>query len=220
MDEFHVDPDDTARVRDALTRFADEQLRDGDLVIILKPLDPLTSIRPTADRAALRAAIAAFEGRRGQFEPRSPIEEETLGRAPALVEAGRAQVVLSALRALAAQLGSSPGRSAILFVSEGFTPAPATPDAPRPARSRRRRTVRQSLRRADLRLRSAAEPSGPTPGGVVLSRLVSETGGTLSRGADLSANLAKAALEIDSGYTLTYQPLARTTGAIIRSRCR
>ena len=212
MDEFHVDPADTVRVRDALMRFASEQLRDGDVAVILKPLDPLTTIRPTADRAALQASIAAFEGRKGLFEPRSPIEEETLGRAAALVEAGRAQVVLSALRALAAQLGSSPGRSAILLVSEGFTPHPRrlTPRGlPDPG------VVERFANRYDVPIYAfdpRSDPSGPTPGGVVLGRLVSETGGTLSRGADLSANLARAALEIDSGYTLTYQPARADDG--------
>jgi hypothetical protein len=35
--------------------------------------------------------------------------------------------------------------------------------------------------------------------------MVSETGGMLQRGQDLSVNLVRAASEIDSGYTLTYQ---------------
>jgi VWFA-related protein len=125
LDEFHVDASDSARVREAVTRFVNEQMRADDTAVILKPLDPLTTIRLSADRNALLGAIEAFEGRKGNFEPRSPLEEETMGRAPALVEAGRAQVVLSGLRALATQLGSSAGRSAILLVSEGFTRQPS-----------------------------------------------------------------------------------------------
>src|SRR5205823_6608496 len=121
LDEFHVDPADSARIRDALTVFIGDRLRAGDVAVVLKPLDPLGSIRLTADRDALRRAIATFEGRKGLYEPRTPFEEETLGRAPALVDAGRAQVVLSGLRALVSQLGSQPGRSAVLLVTEGFT---------------------------------------------------------------------------------------------------
>ena len=113
LDEFHVDDADSTRVRDAITRFVADQMRPGDTAVVLKPLDPLTSIRLTDDRDALRAAIATFEGRKGNYEPRSALEEETMGRAPALVDAGRAQVVLSGLRALATQLGASSGRSAI-----------------------------------------------------------------------------------------------------------
>ena len=124
LDEFHVDPADAGRVRDAVTRFVTAQMRPDDVAVVLKPLDPLTTIRLTGHREALLASIAAFEGRKGNFEPRSSLEEETMGRAPALVQAGRAQVVLSGLRALATQLGSSPGRSAILLVSEGFARQP------------------------------------------------------------------------------------------------
>ena len=124
LDEFHIQPADSARVREAVTRFVDERMRADDTAVVLKPLDSLPAIRLTADRARLRDAIAQFEGRKGNFEPRNTLEEETLGRAPALVAAGRAQVVLSALRALAGQLGSAPGRSAILLVSEGFAQPP------------------------------------------------------------------------------------------------
>ena len=206
LDEFHVDGADSERVRTALTDFVVKQLRHDDVAIVLKPLDPLTAIRPTADRDTLRAAIATFEGRKGNFEPRHLLEQETLGRAPALVEAGRAQVVLSALRALAAQLGSSPGRSAILLVSEGFTPQPrrltprGLPDAG---------IVERFANRYDVPIyafdpRVAADDADQR--NQILRRLVSETGGTLARGSDLATQLAKAALEIDSGYTLTYQP--------------
>jgi len=109
LDEFHVDAADAAAVRQALTRFVDDRLREGDMAVVLKPLDSLPSIRLTNDRDELRRAIAAFEGRKGNYEPRTPLEAETLGGAPSLVEAGRAQVVLSALRALTAKLGSAPG---------------------------------------------------------------------------------------------------------------
>ena len=109
LDEFHVDAADTARVRDAVTRFVDERLRPDDAAVVLKPLDPLTTIRLSTERDPLRRAIAGFEGRKDNLEPRNKLEEETLGRSPALVEAGRTQVVLSALRALVGQLGSAPG---------------------------------------------------------------------------------------------------------------
>ena len=43
-------------------------------------------------------------------------------------------------------------------------------------------------------------------GAVMLGRLVSETGGTLSRGGDLADHLVRAGTEIDGGYTLSYVP--------------
>ena len=206
LDEFHVAAADTMRVRDAVARFAAEQLRPGDVAVVLKPLDPLTGVRLTDDRAALRAAIESFEGRKGNYEPRSALEEETMGRAPALVDAGRAQVVLSGLRALATQLGSSSGRSAILLVSEGFARAPrrltvrGLPDAA---------IVERFANRYDVPIYAfdPRTPDGEADSGVAtLGRFVSETGGTLARGGDLAENLARAGKEIDSGYTLTYQP--------------
>src|SRR5687767_14928926 len=207
LDEFHIEPSDSARVRDAVTRFLDERMRSDDTAVVLKPLDSLPAIRLTADRARLRDAIAQFEGRKGNFEPRTKLEEETLGRAPALVSAGRAQVVLSALRALAGQLGSAPGRSAILLVSEGFAQparrlsARGLPDAGLVERLANRYDV--PVYAFDPRASAGPEPDG---GAVLLGKLVSETGGTLSRGEDLAGNLARAGTEIDGGYTLTYLP--------------
>jgi len=204
LDEFHVDPADTERVRQALTAFVDTRLRPGDTALVLKPMDPLTAIHLTADRDALRRAIAAFEGRKGLYEPRTPLEAETLGSVPALVDAGRAQVVLSALRALTGQLGAEPGRSAILLVTEGFAQQPrratshGLPDAG---------IVERFANRYDVAI-YAVDPRPAAgdvdPGAVLLSRLVSETGGTLARGTDLAGNVARAADELDAGYTVVY----------------
>jgi len=207
LDEFHVDAADSARVRDAVTRFVDEGLRADDAVVVLRPLDSLTSIRLTGDRGAIRAAVGRFEGRKGNLEPRSRLEEDTLGRAPALVEAGRVQVVLSALRALTSHLGSAPGRSAILLVTEGFAQpshrlgiARGLPDLG---------IVERFANRFDVPVYAFDPRSAlvePDAAAVILARLVSETGGTLARGEDLAGNLARAGTEIDTGYTLTFVP--------------
>jgi VWFA-related protein len=206
LDEFHIQASDTARVREAVAAFVADRLRADDAVIVLKPLDSLTTIRLTTDRGPVREAIAAFEGRQDNLEPRSKLEEETLGRSPALVEAGRTQVVLSALRALAGRLGSAPGRSAILLVSEGFSQEPrrlsarGLPDVG---------IVERYANRYDVPV-YAFDPrpadAEPDAAAVMLGRLVSETGGTLAHGEDLAGGLARAGTEIDSGYSITYQP--------------
>jgi VWFA-related protein len=208
LDEFHVEADDSVRVREAVARFVDEHVRPDDTLVVVKPLDPLTRIDLAPDRSRARDAIAAFEGRKGNYAPRNALEQQTMGTAPALVEAGRAQVVLSALRALATQLGATPGRSAIFLVSEGFTQRPrrgpmrGLPDAA---------VVERFANRYDVPI-YAFDPSVALPDSdgdvpaVILGRLVSETGGTLSRGEDLAGSLARASREIDSGYTLTYEP--------------
>ena len=205
LDEFHIDPADTARVRDALARFIDSSLRDGDTAVVLKPLDPITSIRLTSDRDALRNAIATFDGRKGVLTPRTLLEEETLGRSPALIEAGRSQVVLSALRALAGHLGAQPGRAAILLVTEGFalperrSTLRGLPDA---------RIVERSANRSDVPIYAFDPRDGATgdadTGSVMLAKLVSDTGGSLSRGPDLTGGIARMSGELDAGYTLVY----------------
>lgn len=213
LDEFHIAPEASERVRDALLKFAAEQLRAGDTTAVLKPLDSLTRIQFTEDREALRAAISAFEGRKDRLEPRNALEEETIGRAPELVRTGRAQVVLSALRALATQLGSAPGRSAILLVSEGFIP-------PQPRRMNVRGLpdvgiVERFANRYDVPI-YAFDPRPATgeadPASNVLTRLVTETGGTFARADNIADSLARASIEIDSGYTLTYEPSRNDDG--------
>ena len=203
LDEFHVDAADSARVRDAATSFVSMRLRAGDVLVVLKPLDPLMAIHLTEDRDTSQRAIASFEGRNGVYEPRSALEEETMGRAPALVEASRDQVVLSALRALTAQLGTGQGHSAILLVSNGFTPAHRNarglPDAGVVERFANRYDV--PIYSFDPRERAPDQTASP-----ITDTLVMETGGRVFRGGDLSGNLSRAAAELDSGYTLTYTP--------------
>lgn len=206
LDEFHVDAAHTADVRSAVGRFVATVLRPDDTLVVLKPLDPLTRIALSADRGAAQRAIATFEGRQGNYEPRSTLEAETMGRAPALVEAGRSQVVLSALRALALQLGSEPGRSAILLVSEGFLPTrpPATRGLPDVS------IVERFANRYDVPV-FAIDPASAAPDqtsearpSLLLDRLARATGGTVADGNDMLDELTRAAANIDGGYTVSF----------------
>jgi VWFA-related protein len=122
LDEYHVSPGPaSARVREALARFIDTQLRSTDRVAVIKPLQPMSAIRFTTDREALKSAVASFEGRKGDLAPRSAFEEQFIGHAPAAVAAARAQIVTLALTELAVQLGElRADRAALVLVSEGF----------------------------------------------------------------------------------------------------
>lgn len=207
LDEFHVDAAASSRVRDAVNRFVNERLRADDAIMVWRPLDPLTAIRLDTGRGRAREAIDRFEGRRGNLAPRTRLEEDTLGRAPALIEASRAQVVLSALRALTTQLGAAPGRSAILLVTQGFAAAPRRLSTARGLPDFG--IVERFANRYDVPVYAFDPRSGlvePDAASVMLGRLVSETGGTLSRGDDLAGNLARAGIDLDGGYTLTYVP--------------
>lgn len=204
LDEFHVGSAQTAAVREAAHRFIEQQVRDGDRVVVLKPLDSLPAIHLTADRDRMHDAINAFEGRKGNYEPRSPLEEQTIGRSPALAEASRAQVVLSGLRALASRLGTQPGRAGIILISEGFTRdarlanARALPSAS---------TVERFANRFDVPVFAIDPVTGPSddPGEMTLAQLAAQTGGFYQSGGDIAAGLRRANAELDGGYLLEFR---------------
>jgi VWFA-related protein len=207
LDEFHVSDADTVRVREAVARFVDDRLRPDDLVVVLKPLDSLPAIRLTSDREAILQAIRSFEGRAGNYEPRTPLEEQTVGRSPALAEKARAQIVLSAMRALASRVGGLAGRPAIVLVSEGFDVDPraiavrALPDLG---------VVQRFANRYDVPF-YAIDPRAEDPEPVrddadaVLRHIAAQTGGVFASG-DVGAALAQVARDLDGGYTITYRP--------------
>src|SRR5262249_19604274 len=51
LDEYHVDASATSRVREAVARFVDQELAPTDLLVVMKPLDSILTIRLTTDRA-------------------------------------------------------------------------------------------------------------------------------------------------------------------------
>jgi VWFA-related protein len=123
LDEYHVSAGEAAsRTRDALTRFVDRDLGPRDLLVVMKPLDSLLAIRLTRDREAARSAIAAFAGRKGDYEPRNDYEQNYMASTPAAADQTRTQVTLSALNALAVHLGwaSTDARKTLIVVSEGL----------------------------------------------------------------------------------------------------
>ncbi len=124
LDEYEISAGEpTERVRAALTRFVDEAVGPRDLLVVMKPLDSLLTIRLTHDREAARAAIAAFAGRKGDYAPRNAYEQNFMGTGTAAIDQTRTQVTLSALNALAVHLGwaSVDARKTLIVVSEGFT---------------------------------------------------------------------------------------------------
>ena len=123
LDEYHVAPEATARVKELARAFVSEQVGAGDLMIVLRPLDPLLALRLTRDRDAVLREVDEFEGRLGQYEPRNAFERDFVAGDPARVEATRAQITISALHALATHLGRIAGaRKTALVVTEGFVP--------------------------------------------------------------------------------------------------
>jgi VWFA-related protein len=214
LDEFHVAAGaNTTTVREAALRFVDEQLRPSDLLVVLRPLDPITSIQFSRDRDTARRAIQSFNGRKGDFAALTEFEQKYIGRSPVAVRAARAQIVVSALRGLVTGLGElRAGRSAIVLVTEGFA---------RDSRIERERRVpeMQGLVRAASRHNVAIytfDPRGPQSGigaedrtadgeWAFLQTLAAETGGDAVVGsANLAGAFQRVARDLDAYYLLTY----------------
>ena len=222
LDEYHVSAgENTERVRNAVSRFLDDELRPSDLVVVMRPLDHLTNIRFTRDRTAARSAVSSFTGRRNDYTPRSAFEDQHLGRSPSAVRAARAQIVMSGLRALATRMGDlNVGLGGIVLLSEGFTT-----DVPR-ARERRLPDL-QGLVRAAGRFRvllyafdpaavapppvpadadsGTTEVDPPVESSALLQNLARQTGGdSLPPGQDLGPALRRVSRDLDSYYVLTF----------------
>ena len=216
LDEYHVNAgEDSERVRQAVSRFIDEQVRPADLLLVMKPLDAITDVRFSRDLDGARKTVASFSGRRNDFTPRSKFEEQYLGSSPVAVRAARAQIVMSGLRAIAMRMGDlNAALGAVVVVSEGFMA-----NVPR-ARERRLPDL-QGLVRATSRFRvllyafdpgaasAAADPAqtddGASESPGALQNLARQTGGdALAAGEDLGAALRRVSRDLDGYYVITF----------------
>src|SRR6476646_5745922 len=120
LDDYHVQRMGELQVIEPLLAFV-QQLPATDLVAVYYPLDSMTDVHFSRDREPVLKAIRAFKGRRGDYQPTRPVEEEHL-RYPQNIEGIRRQITMSALEGLATHLGGiKQGRKTVVFVSEGFT---------------------------------------------------------------------------------------------------
>jgi VWFA-related protein len=213
LDEFHTAAEDSAAIRTALQRFVDTRLRPGDLTVVFKPLDPVTSIKPSADRGELHRAIETFEGRKGDYAPRTAFERNYMAQAPAAVQAARAQIVTSALRAIATAIPEFAARQpgVIVLISDGFERTRTGRDLPASLQS-----VVRIVNRADapvyafapslLRPVEAEGAPPPDPAFVALRSLTTESGGRLFAGpAEREAGLTRMMNDLDGHYVVSYR---------------
>jgi VWFA-related protein len=208
LDEYHVGPDAAALARARLTEFVERSLGPRDLVLVVKPLDSLLTLRVTRDRAAILDRIAGFEGRKGQYEPRSALETSLFAGNRARADAVRVQVVISALNAMSMHLGRlNVARKALLFVSEGFQPPPrrrgegALPTVDAVVRTANRAAV--SMYALDPRVLGGAAVV-PTDERAVLTTLAAETDGVaILSSAAVNTAFNRAVRDISGHYVLT-----------------
>lgn len=135
LDDYHVRRGNDMAIREKLASFV-MQLNPRDLVAVLYPLTPVTDLVFTRNHESVANALMRFEGRKWDYTPRNRYEERYASYPAAAVEYIRAQVSLSALRALSVHLGNlREGRKSVLFVSEGLTynipPTLTNPNDPR-----------------------------------------------------------------------------------------
>ena len=122
LDDYHVRRGNDMAVRKPLAEFIENQLDPADMVAIMYPLTPVSDIHFSRNRSALIGAIERFEGRKFNYQPRNPFEEQYAYYPAQTVERIRNQVTMGALKAAAVRLGGlREGRKSIIFVSEGFT---------------------------------------------------------------------------------------------------
>jgi VWFA-related protein len=222
LDDYYVSAARTQEVRDALHRFVDQDLRPDDLVTILRPLDSLLSIRLTRDRDALHRAIDAFEGRRGDYAPRTAFERNYMVNDQAHAEVQRTQSTWSTLNALALHLANlDAGRKTMLLVSEQADPMlrrrglESLPTSSSVMRTANRANVAiYVLDPLDPAARAAAPDEGPN----LLSVLADDTDGARfapsagASGGGLEAGLRQMVADASAYYLLTYRSARNTDG--------
>ena len=202
LDEFHVRAGDaTLRARAALNHFVDTGLREGDMVALVKPLDPLHAIAFTQDRALIGSVIAAFDGHAGDYTPRTEFERNFMSRDPTIAEATRAQVVSAALQSLARRLGEQrPGRKALIYVSEGFKPAQP-------------RAIVFAANRNEVSFYPLDPSPEPSDNESLLRSIAEQTGGAASiNDVDLAPAIAQALADLDQYFVISFTPAASGDG--------
>ena len=154
VDDLNLSFESIARVRAALRRFIDEQMRPGDLVAILRTAAGMGALQQfTTDRRALHAAADRVRwtmmGRISSFgasdldQRLEPLEKE-------IFAAG----TLGAIQYVTRGIEELPGRKAIILLSDGFRMTDADGQyRPHPGDATLGRRRRQPRRRRDLRHR-------------------------------------------------------------------
>ena len=200
---------DADRAREALTAFVDRELGPRDLIVVMKPLDSLYSIRLTENRDEARRIIAGLEGRNGDYTARTSYERGFMAGTDSRIETERTQIAISALNALAEQMGSVNNlRKTLLVVTEGF-------EAPARRRGQEYLATIDSAIRSANRANVAIYPLDPRPASAdapnaalrslaieTNGRMVANTPGTPGAG-DLASAIRAAVADADGYYMLT-----------------
>lgn len=232
VDEYHLSDDAAfAAVRTAVATFIRSTLGPRDLVLVVKPLDSLTSLRMTVDRDAAARIVETASPRQGDYTPRSAFERDFFAGAPARLDAARNQIALSAVSALAAHLGQFPaGRKTLIVVSNGVSGAvPSRREGPLPAldsvarAANLARVAIYAFRPSPMPTPAAAESaaaaaSAARPTSDALLALAERTTGLVVNGdAAVVAGLQRALGDASRYYLLSLAPSASASSGRFQS---
>ena len=208
LDDYHIDkrPDITLPLRETLTKFI-KQLGPNDLVALMEPLTTLYDLKYTRAKDELINRIRTFEGRRGEVFPvKSAIEEAQLTQRN--WQELRAGVTLSALEALATQMGGlREGRKSILFFSQGPPLPPSSPN------EQRYREAMEAANRGNVTIHVIdPRPLGSVGfgGANTLRRIAADTGGrAIVNTNDPTEQLQGVMADASAYYLIGYSPTRR-----------
>jgi VWFA-related protein len=135
VDDLELSFQSVTRVRRALKKFVDEQMRPGDLVAIIRTSGGVGALQQfTADKRRLYAAVEAvkwYAGSRSEATPFERVEPPTPGPKGPEVDAKKAEQdrfredlfavgTLGAISHVVRGLGELPGRKSVVVISDGF----------------------------------------------------------------------------------------------------
>jgi VWFA-related protein len=121
LDDYHVQRSNSVKVRERLARFV-EGISPRDLVAIMYPMTPVTSLAFSRDRESQVREIQTFLGRKYLYFAMNSYEENYMCAGAGEKERIRATVSSGSLETLAAYLGGfTDRRKTVLVVSEGPT---------------------------------------------------------------------------------------------------
>ena len=209
LDDYHITkrPEITLPLREVLTRFVNS-LGANDLVALMDPLTTLYDLKYTRSKPDLINRIRTFEGRYGEtFPVKSPIEEAQLSQRNWMEL--RSGVTLSALKALATQMGGlREGRKSILFFSQGPGVRPGSPN------DLLMREIDEAANRGNVTIHAIdPRPLGAVGfgGDTVLRRLAADTGGRAIVNTNNATEQLEGVMADASAYYLVgYSPTRKT----------
>ena len=239
VDEYHLRDDAAfASVRASVASFLRTTLGPRDLVVVVKPLDSLVSLRLTTDRNAAARRIEEALPREGDYAPRTVFERDFLAGSPARLDIVRNQIAMSAVSALTSHLGRLPaGRKTLLVVSNGLVaPVASRRDGSLPGPESIARaanmehvavyafrpspgpgTVVTDIGAVDTRDVRDTRETRDTPPRDALVGLAEQTTGLVVNGASIGSGLQQVLRDASRYYLLALAPLSSPSNGRFRS---